>query len=248
MKCRTIIVLAACLSLFALGGRASAEVIIDELFDANSVIESPLSFAMVGMSMMGMWMGGTTMAEGMWQAMFVPGTMDMYQAMGSVNMATGMDAGMTASWNSLVYFVGKPARGWGGYRVEFSFDYHTEDLPNGLAAKFGVYGWDGGETLNLESGDPSGGESPLIEGDLMNGFEWHTVEGNFSGDLDSFNFIGVTFTIGDTTADGEAVSLEIDNIKADAVPEPASMLLWAAATACVLGRIRKRRRAAGPAK
>jgi hypothetical protein len=174
--------------------------------------------------------------------------MGMYQAMGSVNMGMGM--GMTASWNSLVYFVGKPRTGWGGYRLGFSFDYHTEDLPNGLAAKFGVYGWKGGETLNLESEDPSGGGFPLIQGNLVNGSEWHTVGGSFSGDLDPFNFIGATFTIGDTTADGKPVSLEIDNIKADAVPEPASMLLCAAAaaaTACVLGRVRKRRRAAGPA-
>jgi len=241
VKRRTVIALTACVSLFALGGRAPAEVIIDEPFGTNAVINSPRSYAMVGMSMVGMWMGGTNMGDGMWWLMVAPGAMSY--AEGKVNMAMG--TGMGTLWNSLVYFVGKPQTGWGGNRLDFSFSYHTEDFPTGLKAKYGVYGWKGGETLNLEGEDPSGGGFELIGGVLSDGSEWHSVGGRYTDGLDAFNFIGATFSIGDTTGDGQPVSMQVDNVRLEGVPEPTSMLLWAAGMGTatyVLRRLRRRRK------
>ena len=260
MKCPTAILLAACVTLFTLDGRASAAVIIDEPFDANSVIQSPVASARIGMDMMGMWMGGTTMADGMWR---VGDPVGMYYAMGYVNMAMGMDAGMAVAWNSMVYFVAKPqTNSWGGRHLLVSFDYQATDFSTGLLVKWGVYGWQGGESVPLGGAEYPGGEgTALIEGELWNaqGFDgdaplnadgWHNVTaGYIGGDLDRFNYIGAAFTIGDTTADDQAVSMKLDNIHVEAIPEPTSMLLWLtamAATAGIRRRLKKHRRATGP--
>lgn len=260
MKCRTVSVLAACVSLLALAGGASAGVIIDEPFDANTVILSPVASARIGMDMMSMWMGGAPMAGAMWR---VVGADSMYHAMGEVNMAMAMD--MTASWNSMVYFVGKPSTSsWGAPGFQVSFDFQATDFATGLVAKWGVYGWQGGETVQLGSTDDPGSEGTallegelwdannagLIVGKLSNTNGWHSVEASYmGGDLDAFNFIGMTFTIGDTTASGQPVSLKLDNVHLEAIPEPTSMLLCAATMATmayIRRRLKKDRRATGP--
>lgn len=263
MKCRTVSVLAACVSLLALAGGAFAGVIIDEPFDANTVINSPLASARIHMDMMDMWMGGTSMAMGgMWQLVEVVGPAPMYHAEGFVNMAMEMNDGVAASWNSMVYFVAKPTtNSWGAPGFKVSFDYHTDDFSSGLVATWGVHGWQGGETVQLGSTKYPGSEGTALLGgelwDLSNGAGklsnangWHSVEASFfGGDLDRFNFIGMAFTIGDTTADDKAVFMRFDNVRLEAIPEPTSMLLWVAtmaATACIRRRLRKHRRATGP--
>jgi hypothetical protein len=240
---RTLALFAFCLCVLAFPGRASADVIIDENFGANTLIYSPRASAMIRMDMMGMWMGGSTMAMGTGMWMVMSG-----RAMGNVKMATGMGMGMDAAWNTLVYFAAQPPGGWGGNDLTFRFGYHTEDFGAGLVAKYGVYGWMGGEVVPLGSEYPGSDGFALIEDMLTLGSEWHRVEAAYRGDLSPFSFIGATFTIGDATADEQGVALEIDDVRLEAVPEPASMSLGAslAMAAYVRRWLRRRRRATGP--
>ena len=255
MKCRTVIVLAACVALFVIGGQASAGVIIDESFDANTMINSPQPYALAEMAMMSMWMGGTTMADGMWMVAVDPMSM-MYHAEGYLNMGMTMDG----SWSTLAYFVAQPQPGWGGRQLQFSFDWQGDGFSTGLMAKYGVYGWHVGDMVCLESSYGAGLEGvALMEGRLVDSSDWHHVETSYIGDLSAFDFIGATFTMGNTTVlngayttfNGDPVSLRVDNVRLETmVPEPTSMVLWATtmATAAYIRRRRrkKHRRAIGP--
>ena len=273
MKCRTIIVLAACVSLAVLGGRASAGVIIDESFDANTIINSPVPDVLVGMDTMGMWMGGTTTMPdgmGMWQVANVPDPMGVmtYVAEGYLNNNAGMTMTMDGAWSSLAYFVAQPQQGWGGRVLDVFFDWQGEGFgPEAeLVVNYGVYGWQEDDTIWFGYSDSPGSGALLMGGPLADSFDWHQVETSYydaAGNLHVYDYLGVIFTMGAAVVDsfgldevpnggpnGDSVYLRVDNVRLEAtIPEPTSMVLWATtmgAVAYIRRRRKKHRRDTGP--
>ncbi|HUT61804.1 MAG TPA: hypothetical protein VNA25_28530 [Phycisphaerae bacterium] len=244
MKCRAVIVLAACLCLFALAGRAWGGLVIDESFDANPAIQSPMSSVDVGMMTMGMWMGGGTPQGGMW----------VYDnaghAMGML-MGTGMGMMGMPTWSTLTYFVAKPTDGWGGNRLDLSFDFqYTTAHPADTEAKFGVYAWPDGAPVGLMEEFPGADGTELIGGLLTPSGAWSTVTETHMDAFARSPYIGVTFTIGDKTGALVQGELAVDDVQVNITPEPGIVLLSSLAVAALLCRRRRkngrRRAAAGP--
>jgi len=266
---RAFIVLALCLSLFALGGRVSADIIIDENFDANPLIDSQGPRVTVMGMMMGQWLHD--MSAGMVPPFAAWRYDDQGYVVGaSMGMGMGMGMMMEPWYRTLVYFVAIPPAGRDADGVELSFDskYISADPYDGVAT-FGVFGWDEDDIVSLDSPSPGQEGTELIAGTLppyLNnhnvieliagalqpppGPEWYRAGGIYFGDLDQFGYIGVTFTFGDTTGSEQPVALSIDNVRLDVIPEPSSMALGALGigTAAYIRRRRKRkhRNAAAP--
>ncbi len=248
MKRQTLKVLAACVSLFVLAGRAPAAIVIDENFDANPGIQSPVQSVDVGMMTMAMWMGGGTPSSGDWRYV----NSGMGNAMGSL---VGMGMGMVGvpTWSTLTFFAAKPAGGWGGDVLELSFDYkYNTDSAADTEAKFGVYGWLEGSPVALMDQFPGADGTELIAGLLTPSGAMSTYTYTHPvGVLSRSDYIGVTFTIGDKTGDLTPGDLTVDNVKVNIVPEPSTLLLSSLGLGTVawVRRLRKKRRlkqAAGP--
>lgn len=257
MKWRIPVALALCVSLFGLGGRVSAELIIDEKFDANPLVDSGgPRVAVAGMTMR-MWLRDMSAPFGMWQHTFDSG-------MASPHVFGMMAVGMMSEdpwWSTLTYFVAMPRTGWGADGLEFSFNYLSSSMNPGAAeAKFGVYGWPQGAMIPLDSATPGMEGTELTGGSLlafvtaaqatdlgagqMQETQWGTAGGSYYGDLGNFPFIGVTFTFGVTEGGAEPPELRIDNVALDVgvIPEPATIGLGVMGMAALAWARRRRRR------
>ncbi len=245
MRCRNAVLLAACVPLFALAGPASAGLVIDENFDANPGIQSPVSMVTVDMMNAAMWMGGGTPQGGMWQYN------DAGHAMGML-MGMGMGTMGMPTWTTLTYFVARPAAGWGGNRLDLSLSFQYETAsPDNTQAKFGVYGWPAGAPVFLEDEFPGADGTELIGGLFSPSASWGSVRDRYFNGLDGYDYIGLTLTLGDTTGALVQGELAVDDVKVNIIPEPSAMLLCPLGIAGVawIRRIRKRRwlkRATGP--
>ena len=262
---RVLVTLAAWVSLVVIGGRASAELIIDENFDANPLIDSKGPMVPVSRMMAGMWLRDMSAPFGMWQHTFDTG-------MASPHVVGMMTMGMMSMdpWSrTLTYFVAMPPGGWGGDTADFSFAYMYMSMnPMATRGMFGVYGWPANATVHLDSPTPGIEGTELISGEL--GFfpagagqtgpgvspaqppGWSHAGGTYTGNLSDLAYIGVTFTFGVDQGGAEPPELRIDDVRLDVqtIPEPATIVLVAmgVATAAWLRRRRSRAlfRAAGP--
>ena len=261
VKHQRLVVFALCLSLVALGGRASADLIIDENFDANNLVNSADRIVPVNGMMAMMWLHQMNAPFGMWMHMMDP-TSGMGHVMGSMTM--GMMT-MEPWWRTLTYFMGAPPPGMAfpGNMLNFSFMFMAM-VPMGGGGFFGVYGWPADAVIDLESAFPGSGGTQLMSGQL-GGFlvdsagglaaqedGWSLWQDSYSGDLSQFPFIGVAFTFGDAVGGGNAAQLLIDDVRLEtngAIPEPATMGLFVMGLAAAAYSRRRKRapaRSTGP--
>jgi len=272
MRSHTGLVFAVCLSLIAVAGAGSADIIIDENFDAPPTINIPMApnEVLVTAAMSNMWFGGApsfSMAWGILGSMSMGmGPMDLFafSRAGMVPPTMGMFMG----WSSfLTYFTAQPVAGWGDSNLALSFDYDftvfgndtlpVDDLTTPLAdvlpvAQYGVFGWNDGELLPLElvpgpftypGTIVMGGMLPITTGPA-------NIFDRVMADLTGFDFVGVAFAVGDLLGDprDSTASLAIDNVlltasPADVIPEPATMSLFVLALAASARRLRRRKSA-----
>jgi hypothetical protein len=259
VKHQRLVVFALCLSLVALSGRASADLLIDENFDFNNLVDSRGPMVAVNNNMAMMWLHQMNAPFGMWMHM-----MDPSSGMAFVRGSMAMGAmSMVPWWNTLTYFMAMPSMGWGGDTLNFSFMFMAM-VPMGGAAFFGVYGWPADASIDLESALPGSGGTELMSGQLggflvdaagglaaqANG--WSLWQDSYFGDLSQFPFIGVAFTFGDAVGGGNAAQVLIDDVRLEtngAIPEPATMGLFVmgmAAAAYARRRKRALARSTGP--
>ena len=132
MRSHTAFTLALCLSLIAVAGTASADIIIDENFDAPTRIMIPMApnEVLITAATMNMWFGGAPSFSMAWgtavhmSMMTITGLNFSGPIAGSQFGTAPMDAMGFMGWASaLTYFAAQPLAGWGVEDLTLSFDY-----------------------------------------------------------------------------------------------------------------------------
>jgi len=204
--------LCVCVGIALFAGRARGGFIIDENFDAVRPI-SLMSMMMLSPMDVGMWFAGMDM-----------GSMWSYSTLNKrVEFGVGMGMSMMGfAWNTLVYFVPKPAAGWGGMELNFDLVFASFDASPGARARFGVYGLNERALIDLNGARPVPNQDPLISGDLPLGSGIRTG-GNYIGNLDGFDYLATAITAG-VEQPGGHLSASVKSVRLSIVPEPAIQL------------------------